>query len=364
MLAEDLTSDTGSSATKHCNRYFDEIDDTIGTSVDLDVHASSAELGLFERQGFLVRPGLLSAAGIERFGAALAEVAANEGVANYEAGVFAQDKVFGGWGPRWLMHRHETFLQLAYWEPVLSVVRAMLGPRVRVRHCQSRVTWPSAQAVSGETNNDSSWHHHMRHVPKPLPPFWSYPHRVDCLIYLDELNAQTGGLYVVPGSHLLQHQPLNHTTMMRITDGISGANIVEDSGSVGGGAVSNSIQPQLITGTAPGTVVLMHRQLWHRAAPNLRLNTKDSSAACGGGGGGGGGAAAAAAAAAAATATNTSGGMRRMILVQFAPLEGRRSPMGRHTKPPPPNPVSRLVAEAARTGDTETLELLGKSGFQ
>ena len=83
--------------------------------------------------------------------------------------------VFGGWGPRWLMERHPAFLELAYWQPVVSVVRAMLGPMIRVRHCQARVSWPSPH----EHSNDSPWHHHIQRVPKPLPPFWSYPHRFD-----------------------------------------------------------------------------------------------------------------------------------------------------------------------------------------
>ena len=55
---------------------------------------------------------------------------------------------------------------------------------------------------------------------------------------------------------------------------------------------------------------------------------------------------------------------RRMILIQWAPPEGRRSPLGRATKPPAPNPVSRLLEAAGREGDTETLELLGKGGYQ
>ena len=86
-------------------------------------------------------------------------------------GSFKQETVFGAWGPRWLMERHDTFLELAFWQPVLSVVRAMLGPHVRVRHCQARVSWPSAQKEA-EQRNSSPWHHHMRKVPKPLPPWW------------------------------------------------------------------------------------------------------------------------------------------------------------------------------------------------
>ena len=81
--------------------------------------------------------------------------------------------------------------------------------------------------------------------------------------------------------------------------------------------------------TSAHSVVVVVR-MWHRAEPHLPGGAKN----------------------------------RRMILIQWAPPEGRRSPLGRATKPPAPNPVSRLLEEAGREGDTETLELLGKGGYQ
>jgi hypothetical protein len=54
-----------------------------------------------------------------------------------------------------------------------------------------------------------------------------------------------------------------------------------------------------------------------------------------------------------------------MILIQWAPVEGRRSPKGRETKPSgDASCVTRLLRDAAGHGDTETLELLGKAGYQ
>ena len=142
---------------------------------------------------------------------------------------------------------------------------------------------------------------------RPLPPFWSYPHRFDCLIYLDELDERSGGLAIVPGSHLQHHTPLDPPTA----------------------AVTPPAGQRVLHGP-PGTCVIMHRALWHRALPNL-----------------------------------LGGRPRRMILVQWCPPEGRRSPRGRETKPVgDANLVTQLLKDAAAHGDTETLELLGKAGYQ
>lgn len=297
--AEALTSP--SAELSRTSRHFEEIDDTPTKHKRLDVLASEEELTQLIDHGFLVRPGLVSAAGIDRLGTALAEIAAED---NVKLGLTQRvpSNVFGGWGPRWLMERHPVFLELAYWQPLNSVVRAMLGPMVRVRHSQARVSWPSDQTA---LRNDAPWHHHIVRVPKPLPPFWAYPHRFDTLIYLDALDANNGGLALVPGSHLLHHTELVPN------------------------ALPESTETETVTGPA-GTCVIMHRSMWHRAMPNL-----------------------------------LSGSARRMILIQWAPVEGRRSPKGRETKPKgEANWVTKLLREATEKGDSETLELLGKGGFQ
>ena len=92
-------------------RRFDEIDDNTPSAFDLPVHASEAELEQLVQTGFLLRPGLLSAAAIAHLGGALAEMARDDGI-ELRPGV--AEGVFGGWGPRWLMERHPAFLELAY----------------------------------------------------------------------------------------------------------------------------------------------------------------------------------------------------------------------------------------------------------
>ena len=55
--------------------------------------------------------------------------------------------------------------------------------------------------TSAEDQQDTPWHQHLRVIPDPLPRWFSQPHAVDCLIYLDELNEDSGGISLVPGSH-------------------------------------------------------------------------------------------------------------------------------------------------------------------
>ena len=71
--AKSLTS-SGALSQDTTTLRFDEIDDTRPTVVSLGVHATAAELKHFAAQGYLVRPGLLSAAGIARLGAALGKL--------------------------------------------------------------------------------------------------------------------------------------------------------------------------------------------------------------------------------------------------------------------------------------------------
>ena len=137
-----LAEPSARGAAPLATRRFDEIDDNRPSAFDLPVHASEAELEQLVQTGFLLRPGLLSAAAIGHLGGALAEMARDDGI-ELRPGV--AEGVFGGWGPRWLMERHPAFLELAYFQPIVSVVRAMLGPIVRVRHAQVSLlplSWP------------------------------------------------------------------------------------------------------------------------------------------------------------------------------------------------------------------------------
>ena len=79
--------------------------------------------------------------------------------------------------------------------------------------------------------------------------FFSFPHTLDCLIYLDELNDANGTLAIVPGSHRRIHDPLPADCY----DELPGQRVVR--------------------GPA-GTCIIMHSNLWHRALPTRRDGEK------------------------------------------------------------------------------------------
>lgn len=109
-----------------------------------------------------------------------------------------------------------------------------MGPQVRLRGLSARVSFGGAEP------QDTFWHQHLRVVPDPIPPWFSRPHAIDCLIYLDEVNEKTGSLSVLPGSHhWLDREPpqLNY----------------------------ESIPGEQTLNLPEGSMVIIHSNLWHRA---------------------------------------------------------------------------------------------------
>ena len=208
------------------------------------VLATPQEIEQLGTHGYLIREALFRGEQLARLRGALdeveiAEVAAaprSNGGKAARTSVISRSKRFGGWFPRYLMDKHPAFLELIDFQPTLSVARAVLGPFVRIRQLGGQVSYP------GEPNQETQWLLHRRTVPKPLPAFFSFPHTLDCLIYLDELNSANGTLAVVPGSHLRIHDPLPADCF----DDLPGQKIVR--------------------GPA-GTCIIMHSNLWHRALP-------------------------------------------------------------------------------------------------
>ena len=113
---------------------------------------------------------------------------------------------------------------------------AMLGPQVQVRGFSARISYPD------QPNQETHWHFHQRLIPDPLPPFFSRPQTIDCLLYLDETNDANGPLCVLPGSH--------HWTETDLPE--------EDYGDRPG---------QVTLRLPPGSLVFTHGSLWHRALP-------------------------------------------------------------------------------------------------
>jgi hypothetical protein len=198
------------------------------------VYASPDEIRSLVEEGFLVRPKLINASDVKRLRAALSYVLNSE----EQRGRDPRDGCFGSPYLRHLLDKHEAFLRLFKLKQTLSIARAVLGPQVRFDEITARVT------NLRESSPSTPWHIHLRVVPDPIPPFFSYPHAVECLLYLDDVDAEAGPLCVLPGSHRQPHltHPLDDET--------------------------DKPGQQILTFKA-GDCLLMHPNLWHRAQPSI-----------------------------------------------------------------------------------------------
>ncbi len=211
-----------------------------GQHWEIDVLATPEELHAFAENGYLIREKLFEGQALQRLRNALDRLEDQERKKRDNA--LASKR---GWGfiPRHLMDKDETFLELLKFQPVLSIVRAMMGPLVRLRGLSARITYPG-----DEREHQTPWHQHMRVVPNPIPPWFSRPHCIDCLIYLDDLNEDTGEVAIVPGSHdwLDKATPSTYEP------------------------INGEVKLQVKAGDA----VFIHGNLWHRALPTLRAKRR------------------------------------------------------------------------------------------
>ena len=227
---------------------------------EVDVDATPEELESLDRDGYLVRERVIEGEWLESLRSAIDRMAEAEWP---EIRPYSEDNLpERTWGAilRHLLDKDATFHELIAWPPALSVARAMMGPLVRVRGMHARITF------AGEEPQDIPWHQHLRVVSEPLPRWFSQPHAIDCLIYLDELSDETGALSVIPGSHRwldrepprLRYESLPDEQKLRIP---------------------------------AGSMVIIHANLWHRALSTLQ-------------------------------------GKRRMIILSYTPCWLRESPHG------------------------------------
>ncbi len=193
--------------------------------------ATPDELTHLASQGYLVRERLLPMGEVERLRDALGETIARD--TGLETG---GGKSFGGVFIRHLMDKHPAFLDFLHFAPILSVARALLGPAVSMRGFTGRVCYPD------DPHQETEWHFRQRVVPDPLPPWFSPPHTLDVLLYLDDTNDLNGPLCVVPGSHTRPNAEL------------AAGDFADKPG-------------QVILPLPAGSCVFAHGSLWHRALP-------------------------------------------------------------------------------------------------
>ncbi|SDS28847.1 phytanoyl-CoA dioxygenase family protein [Actinopolymorpha singaporensis] len=201
------------------------------------VHASQESIGRLVEDGYLLREGMIERDQLEALRTALDEVVEAESGARSPKADSEGSRRFGGVFVRHLMDKHPAFLDLLRFEPILSVVRAVLGPQVQMRGVSARVVYPD------QPDQETEWHFHQRLIPDPLPPFFSRPHTVEALVYLDEADDSNGPLCVVPGSHQRIGQDLPLDDYADKPD-------------------------QVVLRVPAGGCVFAHGALWHRAMPN------------------------------------------------------------------------------------------------
>ena len=210
------------------------------TRRDVTVCATPGELAALDRDGFLIRESVIEGDWLLALTTALDGLAETERRARRPPAA-DDDLPARSWGLiiRHLLDKDAAFHDLLTWPPALSVARAMMGPLVRLRGLSARIS------VAGGQAQDTPWHQHLRVVPDPLPAWFSRPHAIDCLIYLDDLNDATGALSVVPGSHHwldrepppLRYAPVPGEQTLRLP---------------------------------AGSMVIIHANLWHRGLPTRR----------------------------------------------------------------------------------------------
>lgn len=199
------------------------------------VHASPTEIQSLVKDGFLVRRRLLPSFDVKRFRSALSDVLIVERKKQHSN----VDGCFGSPYLRHLVDKHKVFVDLFRLQSTLSIARAVLGPQVKFEEVTARVTDLSTHSPS------TPWHIHLRVIPEPLPPFFAYPHAIECLLYLDDVDIDSGPICVLPGSHLRLHETY------RVDD-------FEDK------------PGQEIVLLKAGDCLMIHPNLWHRALPSIR----------------------------------------------------------------------------------------------
>jgi ectoine hydroxylase-related dioxygenase (phytanoyl-CoA dioxygenase family) len=206
----------------------------------VSVEATPAEIESLEVDGYLIRERLVSGTLLDELRAACDELERR-----HLPNARVHDASFGGLFIRNVIDLHPAFHELFRFGPLLSVARALLGPQVQIHGNVIRVSYPDQAQQAVE------WHFHQQVVPEPRPAFFSRPAVLDNLIYLDDIDDESGPLLVVPGTHR--------------------ADVDLPAGDF-------SDKPGQVVVTCPaGSVVTAHAALWHRArapkpgAPKRRL---------------------------------------------------------------------------------------------
>lgn len=131
-----------------------------------------------------------------------------------------------------LVTKHRVFGRWATHPVLLPIARALLGYQVRAQ-LDARLV------QEGAVDTGIDYHVHMPGALDPLPPWYSRPHNVNCLVYLEDVTDQEGALAVVPRSH--------------------------EWGAPVGSQTSEVLESEVLLYSRRGDCVVTHGNLWHRA---------------------------------------------------------------------------------------------------
>ncbi len=197
----------------------------------VETDASEVYFAGFVKSGYLLLPKLVDTAKAASYGEAVLELARSE--ENQSGAEYLPGKSIY---LRSLLDKNRIFHSLLRLEPALSIARTLLGPQVWL-DVEARMNYEGSPDVS------VPWHGHLPVIPDPLPPLFSFPHQIHCLIYLDHITDREGAFCLLPGSHL------DASIKIPFRD-------------------QSDHEGQLAVFFEPGDAILIHANLWHRSIPS------------------------------------------------------------------------------------------------
>jgi phytanoyl-CoA hydroxylase len=223
---------------------------------------SEAEVAQFERDGYQIVRGLVSAGACARMrDIAERNLAAMVPPLEYEAdtrypGAPPSLEAPGGHTVRRLLQaygRDAVFRESATAGPVAVRLRQLLGPRLALAQAHHNCVMTKDPRYSSLTN----WHRDIR--------YWAYqrPELISVWFALGEERTDNGCLLVIPGSHQMEFAPerLDEAQFLR-TDVAENAEL---------------LGTQVPVELAPGDVLFFHCRLFHAAGNNRSVRTKFSA---------------------------------------------------------------------------------------
>lgn len=196
------------------------------------VEATPADVEHLVQRGYLQLSGILKKDESEAMTHALERIL----LAEKDSGETKTDTCFGARYVRHLLDKDPSFLPLFNLTVTKSIAQAVLGPQITFDEVVARVV------DLEDSPPEAPWHIHHRVIPTPTPPFFCYPHAINCLLYLDGADDSTGQLCVLPGSHRRFDVSYSYHDTSPKAD-------------------------ELPLTLQPGDCVLIHVNLWHRVLP-------------------------------------------------------------------------------------------------